>query len=970
MKSPTARWIIACACLLLVVVTFDVLDDRERSGGDPIETSSEAPSAGFGRLPAAVEIPRPAVYQLERFDPGERRSRHPVEKGKPLRFAEASAVAISPDTHGRWEVQDGRAEWRLTIKAPGALNLNFGFGRFNLPASASLEILMEDGSQVVRPFTAADNEAHQQLWTPLVAGDAVRLVLRVSEAEREAVLLQLTSINRGFRDLSLAAGYEKIGNNSTFGDCYIDVNCTAAESGVGAVIDLYRDQMRSAGVCTLGGVDNCSGSLLNNTAQDGKPFFLTAHHCGVTAALAPSLVVYWNFQDSGCRAPGSSTNSSPGDGVLTDFNSGAILRATSESTDFTLVELDDPVDPGANAFFAGWSRALASPTSTVCIHHPSTAEKRISFDFDPAQPVSNEGDTTTSTNGSYWRVIDWDFGSTEGGSSGSPLFDQNGRVIGQLFGGDAACGNNLSDWYGRIARSWTGGGASSSRLSDWLDPLGTGALILDGIDSPPVVLAAAAELLEGDAGTSPMEFVLTLDKPATESIEVSYATSAGSALPGQDFVAVAGASVTFEVGETEKSVQVEIIGETTPEQHEEFTLQLGLVGSPAAALPQTTVVGTILNDDYVQPVITGPSSVSGAVGEMLSVMVTTLNTPTTFRLEGGPPGILVDDDGVIAWTPDVSGTFSVDIVASNPAGSDTASLTLSIASNPILEGMDGVGVVESLSTGGDLPWTREDSGLSVDGIDRVHSGTITHGQSSWVEVTVEGPDFVGFWWSVSSEESFDFLTLSVDGEVRTSISGAVDWEYRVVPLGPGTHTLRWEYSKDGSESEGLDRGWIDLVQVASRSKPFLMEAPVVRALRNQAIDYRFPTYAGTASFAPVIIRPGISLDSQGVVRGTPNSSGETNFTLEVEEEGAVLVVPAKLAVEVSAPVGSAVDQPHLLWWQDGFGSWGIIGQSALGSGTSTRAIVCAGRAVTWSLDRRLWTGRTLVLVEGVERNQL
>lgn len=77
----------------------------------------------------------------------------------------------------------------------------------------------------------------------------------------------------------------------------------------------------------------------------------------------------------------------------------------------------------------------------------------------------------------------WDIGTTEPGSSGSPLFNQDNRVIGQLHGGDAACDNDESDWYGAFYASWTGGDKSSSRLLDWLDPGNTGQLFIDGRDA-------------------------------------------------------------------------------------------------------------------------------------------------------------------------------------------------------------------------------------------------------------------------------------------------------------------------------------------------------------------------------------------------------------------------------------------------------------------------------------------------------
>ena len=97
-----------------------------------------------------------------------------------------------------------------------------------------------------------------------------------------------------------------------------------------------------------------------------------------------------------------------------------------------------------------------------------TAEKRISFP-----------DYSTAS-GEMWNV-NWSEGTTEPGSSGSPLYDSNHRIVGQLCCGSAACGNDANDYYGRsIGLSWSG--SSSSTLSSWLDPLGTNATYLDTLN--------------------------------------------------------------------------------------------------------------------------------------------------------------------------------------------------------------------------------------------------------------------------------------------------------------------------------------------------------------------------------------------------------------------------------------------------------------------------------------------------------
>jgi lysyl endopeptidase len=76
----------------------------------------------------------------------------------------------------------------------------------------------------------------------------------------------------------------------------------------------------------------------------------------------------------------------------------------------------------------------------------------------------------------HWQV-NWNQGVTEPGSSGSPLFDPNHRIVGQLEGGLSKCGDaSLIDFYGRFDLSWTGGGTNATRLSNWLDPNNSGAL--------------------------------------------------------------------------------------------------------------------------------------------------------------------------------------------------------------------------------------------------------------------------------------------------------------------------------------------------------------------------------------------------------------------------------------------------------------------------------------------------------------
>ncbi|TXB63315.1 cadherin-like domain-containing protein [Phaeodactylibacter luteus] len=383
------------------------------------------------------------------------------------RYAVNIPVEATPDTHGQWESTPEGLHWRLRVKSAGAKSLNFGFGEYYMPPGGELMLYTPDERAVRGPFTPADNEEHDQLWTPLLSGDDIILDVKLPHGSQHLLRLKLTYVNHAFQDF----------NALISGSCNLDVICGAADGW--GIVDDHRDIIQSVAVISTGGGTFCTGFLVNNVDNDCTPFFMTADHCNINANNAPSLVTYWNFQNSTCRQPNTPSSGAGGDGQLNDFNTGSIFRAARAQSDFVLVELDDPISPTANAYLAGWDATGANISSAIAVHHPSTDEKRISFENDPLS-FTTYGGTTPIPNYTHVRVADWDVGTTEGGSSGSPLFDQDERVVGQLHGGGAACGNNASDWYGAFAVSWDQGSSPSSRLKDWLDPRNTGTLVIDG----------------------------------------------------------------------------------------------------------------------------------------------------------------------------------------------------------------------------------------------------------------------------------------------------------------------------------------------------------------------------------------------------------------------------------------------------------------------------------------------------------
>lgn len=385
-----------------------------------------------------------------------------VARGEVPHYAVALDADVDPWRHGGWELETrGIARWRLRVRSPGARSLNLAFDRYRMPPGGTLRLAAADRRHHPLSFTHRDNEAHGELWTPPILSDELLLEVRVPVDRLDELELHLATAQHGY------AGFGEPEPKS--GDCNVNVACQDGEG--------WSEVARAVGLVSIEGVRFCTGFLVNNTALDGRPFFLTANHCGITRANAASVVVMWNHQSPTCAASEvEAAVEVPG-----AFQTGAVLRAVVRRTDLTLLELDDVPDPAFDVFYAGWDRRPLAPGSTVTIHHPNTDMKKIAFDFDQTTVTPHLRDEAADW-GAHLRIGGWEVGTTEGGSSGAPLFNQDRRVVGQLRGGYAACGNRRADWFGRLAEAWIGSGRPDARISNWLDPLASDAQVLDGLD--------------------------------------------------------------------------------------------------------------------------------------------------------------------------------------------------------------------------------------------------------------------------------------------------------------------------------------------------------------------------------------------------------------------------------------------------------------------------------------------------------
>jgi hypothetical protein len=271
------------------------------------------------------------------------------------------------------------------------------------------------------------------------------------------------------------------------GACNVNVNCPEGAA--------WTQQRNSVVMLVSGSNGFCTGALINNTLNDGKPYVLTANHCYSNPA---TWIFRFQWESTSCINPSTSPTF--------QSLSGAVLRAQGTPSDFCLVEItgglvNGTVPAAYTPYFSGWDNTETISTSAVCIHHPSGDIKKIAIENNALISTSFGG----SPSNSHWGVLSWDLGVTEPGSSGSPLFNQNRRIIGQLHGGASACGASvLSDEYGKVSVSWNPAGSTSSgQLKYWLDPNNTNASFIDGYDpsnAPTITL---------DAGLSNSTFIQT-----------------------------------------------------------------------------------------------------------------------------------------------------------------------------------------------------------------------------------------------------------------------------------------------------------------------------------------------------------------------------------------------------------------------------------------------------------------------------
>ncbi|MFM1853084.1 MAG: hypothetical protein RL164_402 [Bacteroidota bacterium] len=470
------------------------------------------PRFEIGKNVPAVQLTAPDLNQIALED--ELREK----QGVLYRIGVALPSLLSTNNAGTWtKLPDGSRQWQLIVKTQGAEALSYLFEKFYLHGGSTLRIQNLEGQDVNPVLTSKDVEIHGMANAALCAGSAHLLTLTEPAYTTPSEIL-IDRVMYNYR----STGFDSTEKINESDPCEVNVNC----SPVG---DAWQDEKR--GVARIYVVEGnqagwCSGSLVNNTAQDCKPYFLTALHCGVTSTAANmnQWKFYFRYEAPTCVNPTSS-------GTLGSHVVSGCLRIAdandgggNSGSDFLLVKLGNVNNEATvinnlkstniNAYWNGWNANNVATTGGVSLHHPAGDIKKISTFT--GNTVSTQWGSAT---GSHWRVV-WTansngHGVTEGGSSGSPLFDNNSNIIGTLTGGASYCTSpSAPDQYGKMAFHWTNNGVTNElQLKPWLDPTNSNVFVLAG--SPDPCSAAGVSSI-----TNPLAVIQVYPNPAHEVLFV------------------------------------------------------------------------------------------------------------------------------------------------------------------------------------------------------------------------------------------------------------------------------------------------------------------------------------------------------------------------------------------------------------------------------------------------------------------
>jgi lysyl endopeptidase len=481
------------------------------------------------------------------------------EKGETYRVSVITPLSLNVSNSGTWEIlSNGDQIWRLGIQMPNAQALSLYFSEnVSIPEGGKLHAYNSNHSQYIGGYTS-ETPGFQSM--EIIEGDLITLEYYMPAGSSALPTIEINNIAYYYRGVEdriamFREGFSVENQIKAHQSCEVDVACSEINGW-----EAQRDAVVQYFFVVGGSGYVCSGSMINNTNNDCTPYFLTANHCGepTTNANISQHTFYFNYQRPTCT-PG---NTATYNGAQSETMSGGMLRASSalgnqpaangnevDGSDFILIEMNTAVPAGYNSYFEGWDRSASGATSGVGIHHPAGDEKKISTYSSTLSSTTYNGGWSNAHWLVTWVATANGHGVTEGGSSGSPIFNQNGLVVGHLSGGSSFCNTpNSPDLYGKFDRAWDQeGNNANQQLKAWLDPGNTGSMSLSGTYAPCGPAAPIAQFIANATNVTPGTTVTFTDQSSGSPTAWAWSISpaAGWAYAGGTNASSQNPQVTF-----------------------------------------------------------------------------------------------------------------------------------------------------------------------------------------------------------------------------------------------------------------------------------------------------------------------------------------------------------------------------------------------------------------------------------------
>lgn len=381
--------------------------------------------------------------------------------GYPQRIGTGIPVEIDLYRDGEIsELNNGDKIIRYTIEAPNAEGLMLYYNDFYIPEGGKLFVYSQDNEQIIGAFTHNTNPTTKEYVTEVVYGDQLTLEYVVSKTSNEIPRIKIDDVTYLYNIPTLYADTDKYDPS-----CMVDISCSTD----------WQIQKRGVVKITMKFGDDtyvCSGALINNTEKDKTPYILSADHCftkdDVLTNFSTTNYIF-NFEKINCdNSLVTSSNTTKSNSI-----SGAKLIALiplSGGSDGALVKLNTNVPDLWQPYYNGWDASGAIPESGAILHHPNGDVKKITtYSASPSIHTTTDYGVTGGKD-AHWKV-QYNSSVTHGGSSGSPIFNQNGLIIGTLTGGSSRCYNlKGKDDYGRLWYHWDKGGDATQHFKQFLAP--------------------------------------------------------------------------------------------------------------------------------------------------------------------------------------------------------------------------------------------------------------------------------------------------------------------------------------------------------------------------------------------------------------------------------------------------------------------------------------------------------------------